>query len=641
METTSSHHNVIHTLSAALANKIAAGEVVDRPASVVKELLDNAIDSGADRIKIVVQDAGRTLIQIVDNGCGMSKADLPMCIQRHATSKISSVEDLYNIHTLGFRGEAMASVASVAQLSIKTRRHEDETGWEYEVWGGEEKSLKPTPAEAGTSVSVRNLFFNVPARRAFLKTDATELRHIIIAVQQAALAHSEIAFELHDNKETIYRLPQGSLANRVAGIFGDDYKASLIPVEESTSLVSIHGYLIDPKMAKKNRGEQFLFVNGRPFLHRHLNYVIQSVYSDWVGKEHYPFYVLFFKVDTNKVDVNVHPSKLEVKFDDERSISVFTKSIVKHALNERFRVPDMEASRFSEADKRPDEGDPRAAASGSGRSGANPFASGTFSMDRDAGSGQKPFRSTSKIDGLDLVEKLYPSGNFEGSPELALGKEGKSGTERSAAGNEGRDINGASASRQAHQFDKGRGFWQLHDQYIISQTRSGMFIIDQYFAHTRILFEKALNSTEADLPSTQQLLFPKTIKFSAADFALLEQAYSTLKKIGFNIQLQSGNTAVLSGVPADLNSMGEEKPIIEIILQEYQSFGEELQMNHRQRLVMAFASRAAIPRGRKLAHQEMEALIDQLFACANPFFDPLGRPTTIFIPLDDIHKRFR
>ncbi|MFW6347477.1 MAG: DNA mismatch repair endonuclease MutL, partial [Cyclonatronaceae bacterium] len=227
METTSPQHNVIRTLAPALANKIAAGEVVDRPASVVKELLDNAIDSGADNIKIKVQDAGRTLIQIADNGCGMSKADLRLSIERHATSKISSVEDLYNIHTLGFRGEAMASIASVAQLSIKTRRHEDETGWEYEVWGGEEKSLKPTPAEAGTSVSVRNLFFNVPARRAFLKTDATELRHIIITVQQAAFAHPDIAFELHDGSETIYRLPQASLANRVAAIFGESYKASL------------------------------------------------------------------------------------------------------------------------------------------------------------------------------------------------------------------------------------------------------------------------------------------------------------------------------------------------------------------------------------------------------------------------------
>lgn len=624
METTSPQHNVIHTLDPALANKIAAGEVVDRPASVVKELLDNAIDSGADNIKIVVQDAGRTLIQIVDNGCGMSKADLPLSIQRHATSKISSVEDLYNIHTLGFRGEAMASVASVAQLSIKTRRHEDETGWEYEVWGGEEKSLKPTPAEAGTSVSVRHLFFNVPARRAFLKTDATELRHIIITVQQAALAHPEIAFELRDGKETIYRLPQSSLANRVAGIFGDAYKASLIPVEESTSLVSIHGYLIDPKMAKKNRGEQFLFVNKRPFLHRHLNYIIQSVYSSWIGKEQYPFYVLFFKVDTNKVDVNVHPTKLEVKFDDERSISVFTKSIVKRALNERFNVPMMS----------PDARDRSMSGRGfSGRQNA-PFSSGAFSIGGDSGRPAQTFRGQPGKDGLDMVEKLYSSGQHEGNLPA-----GSPPAETNNAGQG--DSNSPNSPQTRHSYDKGRGFWQLHDQYIISQTRSGMFIVDQYYAHTRILFEKALNSTESDLPSTQQLLFPQTIKFSASDFALLEQAFSTLKKIGFNIQLQGGHSAVLSGVPADLSSMGEEKPIIEIILQEYQAFGEDVKLNHRQRLVMAFASKAAIPRGKKLSHQEMEALIDQLFACENPFFDPLDRPTTVFIPLDDIHKRFR
>lgn len=626
METTSPQHNVIRTLSAALANKIAAGEVVDRPASVVKELLDNAIDSGADDIRIVVQDAGRTLIQLVDNGCGMSKTDLRLCIQRHATSKISRVEDLYNIHTLGFRGEAMASVASVAQLEIKTRRHEDETGWAYEVWGGEEKSLSPAPAEAGTSVSVRNLFFNVPARRAFLKTDATELRHIIITVQQAALAHPDIAFELRDGREAIYRLPQSSLANRIAGIFGDAYKESLIPVEESTSLVSIHGYLIDPKMAKKNRGEQFLFVNKRPFLHRHLNYIIQSLYSTWIGKEQYPFYALFLKVDTNKVDVNVHPTKLEVKFDDERSISVFTQSIVKRALNERFNVPMMSPDA---ADSGSDPSQKNISGGSSGGASRSSFSSGSFTLGQGQGAGS--FQGRPGNDGMDMIEKLYPSGkNQEELPGPASlpGQGTGSGT--------------ASSNPQTrHGYDKGRGFWQLHDQYIISQTRSGMFIVDQYFAHTRILFEKALNSTESDLPSTQQLLFPQSIKFSASDFALLEQAYSTLKKIGFNIQLQSGQTAVLSGVPADLSSMGEEKPIIEIILQEYQSFDEGVKLNHRQRLVMAFAAKAAIPRGKKLSHQEMEALIDQLFACENPFFDPLDRPTTVFIPLDDIHKRFR
>lgn len=634
METTHPQHNVIHTLAPALANKIAAGEVVDRPASVVKELLDNAIDSGADDIRIVVQDAGRTLIQMVDNGCGMSKADLPLSIQRHATSKINSLEDLYNIHTLGFRGEAMASIASVAQLTLKTRRHEDETGWEYEVWGGEEKSLKPTPAEAGTSVSVRNLFFNVPARRAFLKTDATELRHIIITVQQAALAHPEIAFELRDGKESIYRLPQSSLANRIAGIFGEAYKQHLIPVEEATSLVSIHGYLIDPKMAKKNRGEQFLFVNKRPFLHRHLNYIIQSVYSNWIGKEQYPFYVLFFKVDTNKVDVNVHPTKLEVKFDDERSISVFTKSIVKRVLNERFNVPMMSPDERDRDLSAPNstEGsgiDPRSSESAS--RGRSAFSSGSFNLQGDPGRSGGSFRSRPGSDGLDMVEKLYPSGGHARHQPAAPANSGEEQEEGGAA----------ATPPSRHGYDKGRGFWQLHDQYIISQTRSGMFIVDQYFAHTRILFEKALNSTESDLPSTQQLLFPQHLKFSAADFALLEQAYSTLKKIGFNIQLQSAQTAVLSGVPADLSSMGEEKPIIEMILQEYQTFGEEVPLNHRQRLVMAFAAKAAIPRGKKLSHQEMEALIDQLFACDNPFFDPINRPTTVFIPLEDIHKRFR
>ncbi len=613
--------NIIHLLPPELSNKIAAGEVVERPASVVKELLDNAIDSGADHIKITVAQAGRSLIQVEDNGCGMSADDIPLCFQRHATSKISTVDDLYNIHTLGFRGEAMASIASVSMVTLKTKRAGDDSGWETEVNGGEISELRPAASDQGTTVTVRNLFFNVPARRAFMKKDATELRHIIMAVQQAALANTDIAFELCDEREVIYKLHVTSLADRVASIFGKSYKASLIPVEESTSLVSVHGYLIDPQLSKKNRGEQFLFVNERPFLHRHLNYVIQSEYSRWTGKERFPFYVLFLKVDPARVDVNVHPTKLEVKFDDDRSISTFVRSIVKKALNERFSVPEMpDTQEYSQE-----------------------HGSGHFSLDEGFRSEHRgrglpptdsypppaPGRRTDRFDGskglsgLDMMERLYPSGG-------------------------GSSQQGLDSGIPAHQmkkpvdskYERTRGFWQLHDRYIFSQTRSGMFIIDQYLAHMRIIYEKALSSTEAGLPSTQQLLFPQHVDFSASDFSLLKEVLPTLRKIGFNIQLLSGNSALVNGVPADLKT-GDEKPIIESILQEYQTYSGPVKLSHREKLVMAFASKAAIPRGKKLQHQEMEALIDQLFACEQPYLDPLNRPTTCFIPLEDIEKRFR
>lgn len=611
------NETIIHVLPSELANKIAAGEVVERPAAVVKELLDNAIDSGADDIQIIVKNSGKALIQITDNGCGMSKDDIPLCFQRHATSKINSVDDLYNIHTLGFRGEAMASIGSVSQITMKTRRHEDENGWEYELWGGEERSLQPVAMEPGTSVSVRNLFFNVPARRAFLKTDSTELRHIIIAVQQAALAHPEIAFELMDGSDTIYKLLSSSLADRIAAIFGKTYKASLIPVEEQTSMLSIHGYIIDPKMSRKSRGEQFLFVNGRPFMHRHLNYIIQNIYQNWVGREKYPFYALFFNVDPSKVDVNVHPTKLEVKFDDEKSVATLTRSIVKRALNERFNVPAMHMEK-DETGFAPD-------------SDFQKIFGGGFSGHSDDTS-YKPFsgQSSREISNQPWTRRPSPPSGFTENLYGGAVDAHKSPEELPhSKGNVTKD-----------QHDRLRGFWQLHDQYIISQTRTGMFIVDQYAAHKRILFERALNSTDVGLPSTQQLLFPQTIDFSASDFELLKEVLPNLKKIGFNIQLFSGNSAMVSGVPADLNH-GDEKPIIETILQQYQSYSGPVKLNPREKIVMAYASRAAIPRGKRLTQQEMESLIDQLFSCENPFFDPLNRPTTHFIPLEEIHKHFR
>lgn len=620
-ETIPSTETLIKILPPELSNKIAAGEVVERPAAVVKELLDNAIDSGADKIQIIVKSAGKNLIQITDNGCGMSKEDIPLCFERHATSKISSVDDLYNIHTLGFRGEAMASIGSVSQITLKTRRHEDTSGWEYELWGGEVRALNPTAMEPGTLVAVKNLFFNVPARRAFLKTEATELRHIIIAVQQAALANPGIAFDFYDGNEPIYKLTSGTLADRITGLFGKTYKASLIPVEEETSLITVYGYIIDPKLAKKTRGEQFLFVNGRPFMHRHLNYIIQSIYQDWIGRDQYPFYALFFRVDPSKVDVNVHPTKLEVKFDDEKSIAAFTRSIIKRALNERFNVPAL----GSQDDAFPSE--TKSEFKQIFGSGTHSFSGGRDSFRRmdafpqnKSGLFERSERhASSGFIPSDISSKLYQS-------PVGLGQR--------------EDVPHTSKTSRRNEHDRQRGFWQLHDQYIISQTHSGMFIVDQYAAHKRIIFEKALSSTDSGLPSTQQLLFPQHIDFSASDFELLKEVLPTLKKIGFNIQLLSGNSAIVSGVPAEL-SHGDEKPIIESVLQQYQSYNGPIKLNPRERLAMAYASKAAIPRGKRLTQAEMESLIDQLFSCQEPFFDPLNKPTTYFLPLDEIHRHFR
>jgi DNA mismatch repair protein MutL len=604
---------LIRVLPPEICNKIAAGEVVERPSSVVKELLDNALDAGATSIRVIIKGAGKTLIQVVDNGSGMNVDDIPLVFLRHATSKIEKIDDLFNIRTLGFRGEAMASIASISQVTLRTKRREDGTGFEYELWGGEEKQLQPAAVEDGTSVAVRNLFYNVPARRAFIKTDATELRHIIITFQQAAIANPDVAFELISDNSTIYKLPVQDLDERIAEIFGKPYKASLIRVLEETSILKLSGYIIDPKMVKKTRGEQFLFVNGRPFMHRHLNYVVQSVYNTWIRPDEYPFYALFYKTEPANIDVNVHPSKLEVKFEDERAVSTLTRSIVKRALNDRYNVPRI----------------------GSGEPAATPLTGGEafsrgFDFRGDQVSSGRTYGGSSAGRDRGFMPPADITGRIYGS--TAPGSKTIVSTSRPAET--------ADPDYRQPDFDKFRGFWQLHDQYVISQTLSGLCVIDQHTAHKRIIYEKALNASQSGLPSTQQLLFPQSIDFSASDFTLLRELHPAFQKMGFNIQLLSGNSAIVSGVPADIK-MGNEKHVIESILQQFQNFSSAVRLGNTEKLALALANKTAIPRGKRLAQEEMEILIDQLFACEQPYFDPMNKPTIIYIPLEEIKDRFR
>lgn len=596
--------SLIKILPPEVSNKIAAGEVVQRPASVVKELLDNAIDAAADQITIVIGNSGRTLIQVRDNGCGMSGSDLKHCFLRHATSKLASVDDLINIRTLGFRGEAMASIASVAQITVTSKRKEDDAGMEYEIRGGEEVRLEPAAADDGTTVTVRNLFYNVPARRAFLKTDATELRHILLAVHQASIAHPEIAFELEVDGETVYKLQAGDRENRIAALFGKSYHASLIHVSESTSLVKIYGLLSDPKLAKKTRGEQFLFINKRPFLHRHLNYIIQDIYSDWIRPGQYPFYALFYEVDPEMVDVNVHPSKQEIKFEDERTISTFTRSVVKKALNDHMRVPIWDPDEVVHSREQAfDQG-----------------FSGSFSTD-----------STSRVPGKDRNFNLQAGQQTDSIPDDITG------TLYGAAS----DQSGVNPDRQKRTSGTGESeFWQIHNEFIISQTRNGMLIMDQHAAHKRIIYEKVLNEAESGLPGTQQLLFPKNINLSASDFSLLKELHPVITRMGFNVQLLSGNSAMIIGVPSDIR-LDDEQHVLESIMEQYKRMAGSVSLSGKERVALALANKAAIPRGKKITTGEMEALVDQLFACDEPFRDPIGKPTIKSLSVEELRGMFR
>lgn len=597
--------SIIHQLPPEISNKIAAGEVIQRPSSVVKELMDNAIDAGADQLKIIIQNAGRTLIQVIDNGCGMGQEDVRPCFTRHATSKIQDIDDLFKVRTLGFRGEAMASIASVAQVTMKTKIPENEIGYEYEIWGGEEKRFEPAAVDDGTSIAVRNLFFNVPARRQFLKTDATEFRHILKAVQQAALANPEIGFKLIGDTDTIYDLSvEQSIKERIAEMFGKSYKASLIEFEEETSYVTIRGILSDPKLTKRSRGEQFLFVNNRPFQHRYLTYVVLSIYDTWLSDKEYPFFALFIDIDPRQVDVNVHPAKEEVKFEDERSIIKLTKSVVKKALNEQFFVPELN----------PSEKHRRKQNRGSG-----------FSSDLN-------FMGTKKSDPNNPVK--FPSRINYDRPKKEKGQGDRFARQlyqqRPAEDDE---------QVQPEESIPDRSFWQLHERYIITQTRSGLCMIDQHAAHKRIIYEKTLNATESSLPSTQQLLFAQNVELSATEFSLLKELHGIVQRMGFNIQLLSGNTAMINGVPADID-IGDEQSVLRSMLSQYQDLEGKIELDERHKLAIAFASKTAIPGGRKLTDAEMENLVDQLFACDEPYTDPLNKATIVYIPIEEIKSRF-
>lgn len=605
-------NSIIHQLSPEISNKIAAGEVIQRPASVVKELLDNAIDAGADDITVIIGNAGRTLIQVIDNGCGMSRDDLPLCFERHATSKINSINDLFSIKTMGFRGEAMASIASVSQIAVRTKRIEDTNGWELEIDGGEEKPIAPIATPEGTNISVKNLFFNVPARRQFLKTNVTELRHILRTVQYAALAFPDISFLVISDEEHVYNLPKDSLKNRIGTLFGSAYNASLIEFEEETSYLKIFGFASDPKLAKKSRGEQFLFVNGRPFQHRYLTHVILSLYDAWTHNNEYPFYSLFIEIDASKVDVNVHPAKMEVKFEDERSVIQLAKSVVNRALNNHFKVPLIPSDEDPFLSNQATKGFDTAINFKTPAKGYPSSSIGEYNVPSRI---NKPFLDHQG----DTFSKLLYS-------ESELSNGSKDNTER--------------LNFDADKTSKLTSFWQLHNTYIVTQTRTGLCMIDQFLAHKRIIYEKAINATEEALPSTQQLLFAQTIELSASDFTLLKELHPIVQRMGFSIQLLSGNTAMINGVPADID-IGNEQEVIIFMLHQYQDLSQKINLEVRERLAIAFATKAAIPRGKNLKYEEMEALVDQLFACEQPYLDPLKKPTIVYLSLDEIESRFR
>lgn len=610
--------NKIQILSENLANKIAAGEVIQRPDSAVKELLENAIDAEANTIEVMIKRAGKVLIQVCDDGVGMSEDDVVVSIQKHATSKISTYEDLEAIKTLGFRGEALSSMAAVSQLEIRTEQKEDEIGTLVRIdeYG---KLIKEKGSFAkGTCVSLKNLFYNTPARRNFLKTDATELKHIIDTFNKTSLGHPKIHFKFYNDDDLIFDYPAGTLENRIESIFADNMLDALIPVEEKTDYMNVHGFIGKPSLLKKSKGEQYLFLNSRYVVSKQINHAVFSAYENFLEKGDYPFFILFIDIDPHHIDVNVHPSKLEVRFENEKEIYTFVVAVIKKSLGLFDLVPNMS---FGDSPVQTEK-----------------LKQITFSKtEKDDFSDRPSFKEKESSARTNFSDKEIDL-LFSSLPDIET--HGKSETnDHPFQETRQREIVHTDAKYTRDLLEEFPFIIQLHNKYILSQIKTGLMIIDQHVAHERILYEKALKRLDADLPFSQQLLFPKTIELDPGRYQVLKEIDTLLNKLGFDIKYSSKNTIVIVGVTDDIIAGSEEKVLLEII-DEYTDNQREKKLDERDNIAKSYSCHTAIKSGDKLSEREMRLLIDQLFATSMPYVCPHGRPIVIKISLDEFDRRF-
>jgi DNA mismatch repair protein MutL len=620
--------DIIQLLPESVANQIAAGEVVQRPASAVKELMENAIDAGANKIQLILKDAGKALIQVIDNGCGMSVSDARKCFERHATSKVRKAEDLFAIRTMGFRGEAMASIAAIAQVEMKTRRCEDELGTLIEIEGATITKQEPVATPEGTSISIKNLFFNTPARRNFLKSNPAEMRHIVDEFQRISLANPAISFTLHHDGMEIFRLPSSALKQRIVHLFGNNYNERLIPVEEDTTIINLKGFIGKPQFAKKTRGEQFFFVNNRFIRDAYLNHALNKAYEDLLSDDNFPFYVLFIDIDPAKIDVNVHPTKTEIKYLDEKSIYAIIHSAVKRSLG-RFNISptiDFDQETAFSGMISPKSLDEIIPPSISFNPDFNPFADEKttdkgFSGFKSADTG---FRNTESRR-QQPVDKNWGS-LYEISKEKPVEQ-----VTMELPGN-GPDDKYAPIQKQ---------LMQLHNKYIISQIKSGLMLIDQQAAHERILYERFSVNLEDRKGASQQSLFPQTVTLSPNDYELAKSLLDDIKSLGFEVREFGKNTLVIEGIPVDLGSNQiNETQLFEHLIEGFKNSQQELKLDKRDALARSMAKNSAIKSGVVLGQQEMNMLIEQLFACKAPNFSISGRPVIQTMSLTEIDRKF-
>ncbi len=602
----------IRVLPDHLANKIAAGEVIQRPESVVKELLENSLDAGAGNITIVIKEGGKKLIQITDDGIGMDEADARVSFLRHATSKISSYEDLEAISTYGFRGEALASVAAVAQVTMKTRRREDDAAVVIQMDGGGEQRVSREGRVPGTTIIVQNLFFNVPARRKFLKSTNTEFRHIYDVVQRVALSHPEVGVQFVSDDNIILDVKPATLQERMVDVFGERLVEGMVWTEEQTDILSVAGYIGKPQFGQKNRLNQYLYLNRRFIVNRNINHAVFSAYENLLIKGTYPFFLLFITIDPHRVDVNVHPSKMEAKFEDEQAIYRFISTLVRRTLSTNDLIPSASVT------------------------GSNTEGDG-FGL-RFTQRQHVPFV------GYGTAQTAVKVPTFEAIPHreerAPLFGNGGEITDRllRASGAIGQPIPPQHQQETLVEFTPSL-MWQVHNKYIVVQIDNGLMVVDQHVAHERVLYERALARFESGMPVSQQLLFPRTVLLLPSDYALVLELQSYLDQLGFQIKPFGKNTIAIEGVPTDIKS-GAEVQVLQDILALYKENLQHGQIDVRDNVAKTYSCKAAIKAGDPLSDTEMRSLLEQLFKTKIPYVCPHGRPVVLKIAIDELDRRF-
>jgi len=595
--------DVIRLLPDSIANQIAAGEVVQRPSSVVKELLENSIDAGASSVKLIVKDAGKELIQVIDDGHGMSVTDARMSFERHATSKISAFDDLLKIQTKGFRGEALASIAAVAQVEMKSRREEDELGTQLLIEATEVKKQEPTGTSKGTSICVKNLFYNVPARRNFLKSNPVELKHITEEFHRVALAHPDVAFQFVQNDLNVYSLDAGKLSRRIVQIFGKNYREQLIACSEELPDVRVTGYVGKPEFAKKTRGEQYFFINRRFIRNAYLNHAVTKAFQDLLKEDYFPFYVLNIEMDPSQVDVNVHPTKTEVKFQDDRTLYGVINAAVRQALATFNVTPSLDFNTDINFEQYTRTAQPER------HENASDKAYGQF---KTIDSGRREAHWRKLYEGVDEEEQ------------------------RVIAQAEKEAVSWDQEVKTDDQFPA-KFTYQLHDAYLIRQVKSGMMILDKEAATERIFFEK-LDKAKGQSAS-QACLFPQQIRLNASDYALVMEMKAEIESLGFEFSTMGEQMVVVQGLPSDLAPCNEQE-VFEGLIEQYKQNTKNLEIPRKESLQRALAKRLARTRARKIQEGEVDSLIDQLFACGQPNYTPGGKPTYVLISLEKINSWF-